>query len=253
MLGYISYGDGPKWPTLARRQLLGAGFTVLRLAETPGGLLGRSRAVTAAHKLRAAGVRQTVFPADLPYGSLFARQGVVPVDVLPMRRALAVPLVQRQLTERGLGGTQAVVALSGQHLSRELLEATRTLAIHYRYVLLDVPDGEEAARSLRREYGVSLLLSPGLEQLDRADALLLYSPREGLRRVAAIRYALYPGGDLGWDTVRYGLPAALAEQVEPNCCREQLLAALYAAEAMPLENILAEMEVDRTGKYRYNA
>lgn len=252
MLGYISYGDGPRRPAPERRQLLGASFAMLRMAEGPGGLLGRRRAAAAARSLRAVGVRRAVLPADFPWKSLFAQQGVAPMDVLPLRRALAVPLVQRQLAERGLGGTQAVVAVSGQHLSRELLEATRALAIHYRYVLLDVPGGEEVARSLRREFGVSLLLS-GPEQLRRADALLLYSPREGLPGENDICYALYPSGELGWHGARYGLPAALAQQVEPRCCREQLLAALYAAGALPLEDILAEMEVDRTEKYRYNA
>ncbi len=253
MLGYISYGDGPRRPTLERRQLLGTGFAVLRVSEERRGLLQRKRIAAAARRLRTQGVRQAVFPVDLPCTSLFLRQGIMPVDVLALRQALAVPLVQRQLTDRGLSGTQATIAVSGQHLSRPLMDAVKTLAIRYRYVLLDVPGGEKFARGLRREYGISLLLSPGREQLERADALLLYGRREGLRAENAICYALCPGDDLGWQAVRYGLPAALAEQTEPNCCREQLLAALYGAGSLPLENILAEIEVDRMGKYRYNA
>lgn len=253
MLGYISCGDGPRRPTLERRQLLGTLFTVVRVEEGQRGILWRGRLAAAARRAYAQGVRQAVFPEDIPCADLFFRQGIVPVEVLPMRHALAAPLVQRQLTARGLSGTQAAVAISGQRLSRQLMETAKTLAIRYRYVLLDVPGGESFARYLRREYGISLLLSPGREQMERADALLLYSPREGLRESGRILYALYPGGDLGWDAVRYGLPAALAEQVEPNCCREQLLAALYGAGSLPLENILDEIEVDRTGKYRYNA
>ena len=37
--------------------------------------------------------------ADFPYTALFIRQGILPVDTLPLRRALAAPLGRR-----GLGG-----------------------------------------------------------------------------------------------------------------------------------------------------
>lgn len=256
MLGYISYGDGPKRPVFERRQLLGNTFAALRMAENsrPEGLLPKRRAAVAARKLRELGVRQAVFPVDFPYLALFARQGVCPVDPLPLRQALAAPLVQRRLSAMGISGTQATIAVSGRHMSRALMDAAKALAIHYRYVMLDVPTGaEEFARTLRREYGISLLLRPAVEQLDRADALLLYGPRGDLSGENPILCTLYPGGERGWEELSYGLPAALAESIEPNCCREQLMAALYAAGVLPLENILAEIEVDRTGKYLYNA
>ena len=34
-------------------------------------------------------VRSAVFPVDFPYTALFIRMGVLPVDTLPLRRALA--------------------------------------------------------------------------------------------------------------------------------------------------------------------
>ena len=108
--------------------------------------------------------------------------------------------------------------------------------------LLSARDGGEVlARELRREYGISLLLDPARDQLDRADALLLYAPRPDLAGDNAVLWGLYPGGELGRGRLPLVLPAALAEQVEPNCGREQLTAALYALGVLPLEAVLAEI------------
>lgn len=256
MLGYISYGDGLKRPVLERLQLQGCPFVGLRLpsGRRPEGALARRRAAAAARALRSMGVRQAVFPMEFPYGSLFLRQGVTPVDPVPLRRALAAGLVQRELSRMGLDGAHGVIAVSGERMERPLMDTVRTLAIRYRYVILDVPSGgEEFARTLRREYGISLLLQPAAEQMERADALLLFSLRGDLRGENPVCYALYPGGEKGWEAVSYGLPAALREQSGSDCCREQLLAALWAAGVLSPEDILAEIDVDRTGKCLYNA
>lgn len=118
-----------------------------------------------------------MFPVDFPYTALFLGQGICPVDTLPLRRALAAPLTRRKLESMGLGPTQAVVAVSAQRLIREAEDAVRSLALSFRYVLLSAgAGGEVLARELRREYGISLLLDPARDQLDRADALLLYAP-----------------------------------------------------------------------------
>ena len=164
------------------------------------------------------------------------------MDTLPLRRALAAPLTRRKLESMGLGPTQAVVAVSAQRLIREAEDAVRSLALSFRYVLLSARDGGEVlARELRREYGISLLLDPARDQLDRADALLLYAPRPDLAGDNAVLWGLYPGGELGRGRLPLVLPAALAEQVEPNCGREQLTAALYALGVLPLEAVLAEI------------
>lgn len=244
MLGYIIYGDGPKRPEIGERQLLGAGFVALRMGESahPNGPLALRRAAAGARQLREMGVRAAVFPVDFPYTALFLRQGIAPVDTLPLRRALAAPLTRRRLEGMGLSPAQAVVAISGERTSRELAETAKALAISFRYVLLSVRSGgEEFARGLRREYGISLLLKPSADQLDRADALLLFAPRGDLAGENAVLYALYPGGEAGRGRLPLSLPAALAEQVEPNCSGEQLAAALYGAGALRLETILAEI------------
>lgn len=243
MLGYIEYGDGPKKAELSQRQIAGGTFTVLRLGRSahPNGPFVLGRASKAARQMREAGVRAAVFPVDFPYTALFIRQGIAPVDTLPLRRALAAPLVRRRLEALELSPTQAVVALSGERAGKELTEAAKALALSYRYVLLSVRGGEEFARDLRREYGISLLLRPSVEQLDRADALLLFSPRGDLAGQNPIFYTLYPGGEAGRGRLPLHLPGALAGQLEPNCDFEQMAAALYSQGCLALETLLTEI------------
>jgi len=245
MLGYIIYGDGPKKPELGERQLPGGSFVTLRMGQPahPNGPFAIRRAVQGARKMRDAGVRTAIFPVDFPYTALFIRQGICPVDTLPLRRALAAPLTRRRLESMCLSPTQAVVAVSGDRAVREVSETAKALALCYRYVLLSVrTGGEDFAKSLRREYGISLLLKPSIDQLDRADALLLFAPRGDLSLENPILYTLYPGGEAGRGRLPLQLPAALAERLEPNCGQEQLAAALFSTGGLTLETLLSETE-----------
>lgn len=243
MLGYIIYGEGPKRPALDELTVAGGNFIALRmgLENRPNGPLALYRARQGARMLREAGVRSAIFPVDFPYTALFIRQGILPVDTLPLRRAMAAPLTRRRLEAAGFQPTQAVVAVSGERAVREVTECAKALALSYRYVLLSVrTGGEDFARSLRREYGISLLLRPSPDQLDRADALVLFDPRPDLALDNPILYTLYPGGEAGRGRLSLCLPASLGAQVEANCDPEQLAAALYAAGGVPLEAFLAE-------------
>ena len=200
MLGYIIYGEGPRRPALGDRQLSGGNFVTLEMNvhSRPNGPVALYRARQGAALLRDAGVRSAVFPVDFPYTSLFIRQGILPIDTLPLRRLLAAPLTRRRLENGGFSPAQAVVAVSGDRPLREVTECARTLALSYRYVLLSVKgDVEPFSRNLRREYGISLLLEPSPDQLDRADALVLFAPRTDLALNNPILYALYPGGEAG--------------------------------------------------------
>ncbi len=244
MLGYIEYGDSPKRPELSQRQLAGGTFAVLALGQSAHSAspLARGRAVKGARQMREAGVRTAVFPVDFPYTALFIRQGILPVDTLPLRRLLAAPLTRRRLEEGGFLPTQAVAAVSSDRVIREVTDCAKALALSYRYVLLSVRgDAGPFARNLRREYGISLLLDPSPDQLDRADALVLFSPRTDLALNNPILYTLYPGGEAGRGRLPLCLPPALAEQAESNCDREQLAAALHAMGALPPETLLAEI------------
>ena len=124
MLGYIIYGDGPKRPEIGERQLAGGNFVTLSMAlqARPNGPLALYRARQGARLFREAGVRSAVFPVDFPYTALFIRMGVLPIDTLPLRRALAAPLTRRRLEQGGFQPTQAVVAISGDRALREVAE-----------------------------------------------------------------------------------------------------------------------------------
>ena len=243
MLGYIIYGEGPKRPELGDLQLSGGNFVTLRmgLEAHPNGPLARYRARQGARLLREAGARSAVFPVDFPYTAMFIRQGILPIDTLPLRRALAAPLTRRRLEAGGFQPTQAVVAIAGDRAVREVTECAKALALSYRYVLLSARGAEAFAKSLRREYGISLLLDPSPDQLNRADALVLFSPRTDLSQENPILYALYPGGEAGRGRLPLCLPAGIRTQTAANCDAEQLAAALYAIGALPLETLLAEI------------
>lgn len=244
MLGYIIYyEEGPRRPELDDLQLSGGSFTALRMRPEvrPNGPLALYRARQGARLLREAGVRSAVFPVDFPYTALFIRQGILPIDTLPLRRTLAAPLTRRRLESGGFQPTQAVVAVSGDRAVREVTECAKALALSYRYVLLSARGAENFARSLRREYGISLLLDPSPDQLNRADALVLFAPRTDLALDNPILYALYPGGEAGRGRLPLCLPAGVKAQAESNCDEEQLAAALYAMDALPLETLLAEI------------
>ena len=243
MLGYITYGEGPRRPVLTEKKLSGGRFLALAMRETahPGRPLALARARRAALRMWEAGVRWAIVPVDYPYTALFIRQGVAPVETAPLRQVLAAPLTRRRLEQLGLAPTEAVVGISGERMTRELWDTAKALALSFRYVLLSVPGGEELARELRREYGISLLLRPSPDQLERSDALLLFSPRKDLSGKNPILYTLYPGGEGGRGRLPLVLPAALADQAETNCDTEQLAAALFAQGAVTLETLLAEI------------
>lgn len=247
MLGYIIYRDGAgRRPVLGDRQVSGGNFVTLEMGvhPRPSGPVALYHARQGVRLLREAGVRSAVFPVDFPYTALFIRQGVLPVDTLPLRRTLAAPVIRRRLEAGGFLPTQAVAAVSGERPVREVTECAKALAMSYRYVLLSVKgDAAPFARNLRREYGISLVLDPSPDQLDHADALALFSPRTDLRLDNPILYTLYPGGEAGRGRLPLCLPAALAEQVESNCDREQLTAALYSMGALTAEQLLAETEL----------
>ena len=98
-------------------------------------------------------------------------------------------------------------------------------------MLLDLPyGGEELSRQLRREYGVSLLLGPSKEQLEGAEALVLFGERQDLERKNPVVLALYEGDEDPLPPLV--LPPAMEERLPAGCDRPQLLSALREAGAL---------------------
>ena len=119
-------------------------------------------------------------------------------------------------------GTQ--VAVSAQKMTPEVVRTVTELALRHRYVLADLPrGGEELCRRLRRDYGVSVQLGPDREQLERAEALVLFDPREDLQPQGAVVLELYRE-DVPLPELE--LPPALEDQLPAGVSRGTLLAAL---------------------------
>ena len=235
MIGMLSWvpperGTGGK-RTPQLREVLGMGFLeaqVLRGARTPEAIL-RRRAASAAKRLRRAGATRLVLPEGFPYGAQLERAVVGPTATVPLRQLLAAELARAALARlRPSGGGRLAVA--GERLSGELARAVTELALGSRYVLLDVPYGGEAlAAQLRREYGVSLLLTADRTQLAEADLLVLFGPRPDLEEGGRAVLRLY---DETAPLPALLLPPALEGQLPQSCSRPQLLAALVEGGAL---------------------
>ena len=194
--------------TRALLHLRVAWASVAKGPRTPEALV-RRRVLTAAKRLRKAGVTRLVVPEAFAYGEQLEKVGVAPVSTLPLRRALAADLARAVMAGRNLSGGSARLAVAGDQLSGELVRTVTELALGNRYVLLDVPyGGDTLANQLRREYGVSLLLSPTRQQMGEADpaVLRLYDEAAPLPPLL--------------------LPPVLEGQMPPGLCRPQLLAVL---------------------------
>lgn len=192
--------------------------------RTPEAVL-RRRVLAAGKRLRKLGVTQAVLPAGFPYGQGLARCGLRPVSTLSLRRALAADWVRWVLEEKGRSPAGARVAVCAAQLTGEVVRTVTELSLRHRYVLVDLPyGGEELCRQLRREYGVSLLLGPPKEQLEGADALVLFDARTDLKNPAVL--ALY---DESQPLPPVSLPPAMEEALPPGADRGQLVAALREA------------------------
>lgn len=244
MFGYVEWSHlsgRSRGEKTEERRILNLPFCCVgmqRRERTPDFLL-RRRALAAAGRLRREGVVRAVFPEAFPYVGLFERRGVRPVDALPLFRALTGELIRGKMAEQGLSERSAVIALSADRMSADLERAVTEISIRSRYVLLNVPyGGEELCRRLRREYGVSLLLTGEREKLEQADVLALYAPRPDLSGKNRVLLPLYPGAELPPVCLR--LPPELEEKLPRGCRRPELLAALFEAGAVRAGQIGAE-------------
>ena len=234
MLGLIHWAPPESGGRLRRtaveeRRILGVPFLwagIPRGPRTPEAV-ARRRVTAAARRLRKLGAARLVLPEGFPYGAQLERAGVGPIATAPLRRLLAAELVRSAAAGKG---PAARLAAAGDRLSGELARAVTELALGSRYVMVDVPFGAgELAARLRREYGVSLLLSPSREQLAEADVLALFDPRPDLGETRGTVLRL-------WDEEAplppLLLPPELERQLPQSCSRPQLLAALVEGGAL---------------------
>ena len=126
--------------TRALLHLRVAWASVAKGPRTPEALV-RRRVLTAAKRLRKAGVTRLVVPEAFAYGEQLEKVGVAPVSTLPLRRALAADLARAVMAGRNrssdlLSGGSARLAVAGDQLSGELVRTVTELALGNRYVLL---------------------------------------------------------------------------------------------------------------------
>ena len=200
---------------------------ILRGEKTPEPVV-RRRIRTAAKKLQKLGIRQVILPADFEREGLLESWGLQRVSTLPLRQMLAADWVRRSLEERSIPAPGARVAVIAEGLTGAVVRTVTELALRHRYVMLQIPyGGEELCRQLRREYGVSLLLKPGREQLDAADVMLLFEPRPELWREGCLAV---------WDEEvplpQLSLPPTLEDILPPHINRPQMLEILLEAGAL---------------------
>ena len=223
--------------TLAERSILRTRFLCAEIARGPrtAEMTLRRRVNAAARRLRRAGVTRVVLPEGFPWGSQLEKYGVRPVSTLSLRRRLAADWVRGALAEAGVSPAGARVAVSAAQMTGELVRTVTELSLRHRYVLLDVPyGGEELCRRLRREYGISLLLGPDREQLEGAEALVLFDRRPDLSLANPVALRLY---DEEQALPPLALPPGMEEAVPPGVDRGQLLAVLREAGALKREQI----------------
>lgn len=226
MLGMLIWKTPEKWEraiSLRERSILHVRFLCAEISKgpkTPEGVL-RRRTAAAIRKLRRQNVTRVVLPEGFPWPELLAKGGVHPVSTLSLRRAVAADWTRWALTEAGISPPGARVAVCAPSLTGEVVRTVTELSLRHRYVLLDLPyGGEELARQLRRDYGVSLLLGPW--QPGESEAAVLFAPREG----SGLRIPLY---DETAPLPPMELPPVLEEQLPAGADRGQLLSALREA------------------------
>ena len=197
---------------------------ILRGGKTPETVV-RRRIRSAAKRLQKLGVRQVILPADFEGEDLVEPWGLRRVSTLPLRQMLAADWVRRSLEERSIPAAGARVAVIAGGMTGAVVRTVTELALRHRYVMLQIPyGGEDLCHQLRREYGVSLLLKPGREQLDRADVTLLFEPWAGSGRENCI--AVF---DEAVPLPPLSLPPALEDILPPDAERIQMLEVLLEA------------------------
>lgn len=234
MIGMIQWSsEENRRKGLQERKVLHLRFLLAEIPRgerTPEALL-RKRVSAAARRFRKAGVSRLVLPPEFPYGEQLKKYGLQAVSTLALRRQMGAEWVRGVMERAKLSPGRAKLAVSAQELTGELVRTVTELALRNRYVLLDLPrGGENLCRELRREYGVSLLLAPTKEQMEEADLLLLFDPREDLAGKDQIVLPLY-----GEETAQFPplvLPPALEDCLPDGVDRLQLLGVLREAGAL---------------------
>jgi len=221
---------------LEERSVLRTRFIQAEIVKNARQAVNCRRVSAAGKRLRKRGTVQVVLPEGFPFREQIFKCGLKPVPTLPLRRALAADWVRAGLMEKDQPVAGARVAVAASSLTGEVARTVTELCLRHRYVLLDLPyGGEELCRQLRREYGVSLLLGPDRDQLEGAEALVLFDRRTDLSLKNPVALRLY---DEGQALPSLTLPPELEQELPLGADRGQLLAVLRETGAVRREQIV---------------
>lgn len=200
---------------------------ILRGPKTPDAVL-RRRVLAAAKRLQKLGIRKVILPEDFLWREQLAQRDIQPISTVPLRQMLAADWVRWDLEKRRIPGSGARVAVVCGGLSGAAVRTVTELALRHRYVMLRVPHGgEELCRQLRREYGISLLLKPSQEQMESADAIVLFEKWGDGRG-----HGMIPLYDEAVEMPALSLPPALEDFLPPGAERNQMRTVLLEAGAI---------------------
>lgn len=238
LLAWAEPGKGQRGVHLEERVILRTRFLRAEMIRSPHQAVTRRRVLAAGKRLRKRGVTQVVLPEEFPFQELLPKCGLKPFSTLALRRCLAADWVRTALAEKDGPVAGAKVAVTAAALTGEVVRTVTELCLRHRYVLLDLPyGGEELCRQLRREYGVSLLLNPDRDQLEGADALVLFDRRTDLSLANPVVLRLYDERQI---LPSLTLPPSLEEELPVGADRGGLLAVLREAGAVRREQIVME-------------
>ncbi len=239
MVGLLTWAEpqkGQKSVRLEERHILRMRFLQAEIVKSPHPAVLRRRVLAAGKKLRKRGVTQAVLPEGFLFREQLEKCGLRPAGTLALRRSIAADWVRAGLEAAGKPAAGARVAVSAAALTGEAVRTVTELCLRHRYVLLDLPyGGEELCRQLRREYGVSLLLGPSRDQLEGAEALVLFDSRTDLSLKNPVALRLY---DERQALPPLALPPEAEEALPEGADRGQLLAVLREAGALKREQIV---------------
>ena len=227
MFGLVEWWE--KGATSGARELRVHGVRFLGVSVVRGeGLCAAWSQRRAAGILRRNGVTQAVFPQDFPDHAAFAAHGIAPVEVRPLREALAADIVYCAMAQAGLAPEETTVALCAARATRAYAAAAEELARRVRYVkLCTAHGGWELADALRRALGVA---APVERSAEGADVLLCFDDSMEPSTVRGVYLPLYDRAL----SVEYAVQTADEKSGgEP----EQLLAAWFASLALRAEDV----------------
>lgn len=102
-------------------------------------------------------VTRVLTPRDFNDWPFLMQYGLRPVDTRGLRCALAESWTRAALCTLGITPEQAVLRLSGECVSADMVNVARKVSLLVRNLVIDVPGGEALAAALRREYGLPVL------------------------------------------------------------------------------------------------